>query len=136
MDRLHCSPGRNVGRDPARAFRRSVQNVRVDDPRSQMMKRTRERLLHLHRNWSGGVIWKSVVLSVAECELGLQEEIVWRHSAAGNGLCNSLADRGLIVMLALVRGVDAAKALPQSQLSQALSVALLPGCAVEQARNS
>ena len=77
-----------------------------------------------------------MVLPPAEGELGLQEQLVSRHQTAADRSPNSAADRRLVVMSALVGGVDASKSLPEGQRGQTLGVVLLPGGAIEEAGHS
>ena len=74
-----------------------------------------------------------MILPRAERELGLQEQLI-----AGNDLRlqrdrNHLPDRSFVVVLALVRRVDTAKALAQCKLGEALRVVFLPRGSIQEA---
>ena len=101
-----------------------------------MLERTGERLLDLDGDGGVGVVGQAVILPAPEGELGLQEQVVPRHQAAPDRRRDGLADRRLVVMAALVGGIDAAKALLQGQLGQALRLVLLPGGPVQEAGHS
>ena len=74
-----------------------------------------------------------MVLPRSKGELGLQEQIIPGHQAAPDRRRDGLTDRRLVVVAALVGGVDAAKALSQGELGQALGLVLLPGGPVQEA---
>ena len=93
-------------------------------------------MLDLNRDGSTGVIRQAVILPPLEGELGLQKQVVPSYQAVGDGDRDGSADRGLIVMAALVGGIDAPEALPQGELGQALCLLLLPGGPVKEAGDS
>ena len=112
------------------ALRRAVQHeesMRVD---AEVLERARERLRDLRRDRRVRVVRQAVVLPVAERELGLQEQLVARHRR--RLAADRRADAGLVVVLALVRGVDAAEAGRRARRARALGRVLLPRGAVEE----
>jgi hypothetical protein len=74
-----------------------------------------------------------VVLALAEGELGLQEQVVAGHKAARDRGRDGLADGGLVVVAALVGGVDAPEASAEGQLGEAPRLLFLPGGPVQEA---
>ena len=100
-----------------------------------MRKRAGEGLLHLDRDRCIGLVGQAMILPFSKGELGLQEEVAACYQALGNGRGDAPPDSGLIIMPALIGGIDAAKALVQRQLGQPLGFLFLPGGAIEEARN-
>jgi hypothetical protein len=74
-----------------------------------------------------------LILSSAEGELGLQEEVVPGHQAVLDRNLDGLSDRGLDIVTALIGGVDAAEALAQSQFGELLRLFFLPGSSIQEA---
>ena len=111
MDGFHRPPGLPVGRGQAEPLRGAVQHVGVDDLGAQVLERAGERLLDLDARWARRDRRAGGDPAPPEGELGLQEQVVPRHQAARDRRRDGLADRGLVVVAALVGGVDAAEAL-------------------------
>src|SRR5437762_3249348 len=76
-----------------------------------------------------------MVLSTREGKLGLQEQLVPRNQTAIDGRSDCLTDRRLVVMPPLICRIDASEPLLQSELRETRRAVLLPGGAVEKARN-
>jgi hypothetical protein len=77
-----------------------------------------------------------VILPWLKRELGLQEQIVARHLAPGNRRRDGLANGRLVIMAALVGGIDTAKTLLERQLNERLRRLFFPGGAIEEAGRS
>ncbi len=77
-----------------------------------------------------------MILPLPESELGLKEQISPRQHAVLDRGRNGSTSGGLVVMTALVGGIDAPEALAQSEPGKALRLLLLPGCPVEEARQT
>src|SRR5262249_54528201 len=133
VDRLHRPPGLPVVRGEAVPPARAVEEVGVDDRGPQVLQRAGERLLDLPGDRGPGVVGQAVVLPRSEGELRLEEQVVAGRQAARDRVGDGLPDRGLVVMAALVGGVDAAEALAEGQLGQAPRLLLLPGGPVQEA---
>jgi hypothetical protein len=73
-----------------------------------------------------------MILPAAECELGLQEQLIPNHQTAGDGHRDRSPDRCFVVMAPLVGGVDASESLLQRKLGKTLSPFLLPGGPIEE----
>ena len=72
-----------------------------------------------------------MVLSALVGEFRLQKKIGAGHDAGAIGRGQTLADSGFEVMLALVGGVDGAKAHAQGEFGESRGAVFLPGSAVE-----
>src|SRR5207237_8646032 len=107
----------------------------IDDRGAQVRERAGERLLDLGGDRGRGVVGQAVVLARPESEFRLQEQLV-AGQPAGDRRRDRPADGGLVVVAALVGGVDAAEALAQGQLGQALRLVLFPGRPVQEARHA
>src|SRR5262245_1842350 len=94
-----------------------------------MLERFRERLRNLNADRCAGIERQSMVLAVDERELRLQEQLFARDAARRD----ARADAGLEVVLALIRGVDAAKSRGERVAHAAFGVVLFPRGAVEPA---
>src|SRR5262245_12976521 len=73
-----------------------------------------------------------MILAGPEGELGLQEQLVTTDDPRPQCRLNRLTDGRLVVMSALVGGVDPAEPMAQGLLGQRLGVGLLPGSPVDQ----
>lgn len=67
----------------------------------------------MNRNGSMRVVGQTMILPLPEGELGLQEKVLPGQQAALDRGRDGPTDRGLVVMAALVGGIDAPEALPQ-----------------------
>ena len=76
-----------------------------------------------------------MVLSFPEGELGLQEEVIPAHQSALHCRQDRLANRSLVIVTALVSGVDPPKSRPQSGFDQLLCPILFPRRPVQEAGN-
>src|SRR6516225_2423737 len=99
-----------------------------------MLKRAGKRLLDLSCDGSIRVVGQAVILTSQERELGLEEKIFPGNQATNYRGRNSVADCGLLVMAALVRGIDAAEALLQREFCKAAGLTFLPGGPVQETR--
>src|SRR6186713_383882 len=97
-----------------------------------MLQRTGKRLLDLRRNWSHRVIGEAMILAVLKGVLGLQEEILPLDQAALDSSRDSLTDRCFVVVLPLIGGIDAAKALFEGKFHERLGAVLLPSRSVQE----
>jgi hypothetical protein len=77
-----------------------------------------------------------VILPFLERELGLQEQVVPGQQAALDRGRDGPTNCGLIVMSALVGGIDTPEALPKGEVGQPLRLLLLPGGPVQEGRHS
>jgi hypothetical protein len=68
-----------------------------------------------------------MIMSAPESELGLQEQIFAGQQATLNRRQNCLADRRLVVVPALIGGIDASKSLFEGEFREALRIVLFPG---------
>jgi hypothetical protein len=73
-----------------------------------------------------------VILTVAERELRLEEEIVACNRILVQDGGNGPADRSFVIMLPLVGGVDPPKSFPQCEQCQPLRLVLLPRGSIEE----
>src|SRR5207244_11899978 len=79
---------------------------------------------------------KAGVLSIDVGELGLEEDVLAVKMAGGEGVSQCLADRGFVVVAALVGGVDAAKAGADGHAGEEGGIVFLPRRAVEEGRDA
>src|SRR5439155_181167 len=77
-----------------------------------------ERLFDLRGDRCLRIVRQSVILPLAEGELGLQEEIISGDKPAGDRRRDGLPDRRLVIVPPLVSGVDAAKYLLEGEFGQ------------------
>ena len=133
LDRLHRPPRCPVIRAQALVALRPVQHVRIEEIASEVLQGIGARLLDLRRDGGGCVVRQAVVLPRAERKLGLEEEILPGHKTASDRHRDGPSDSRLVVMLALVGGVDPAKAPRERERRQALRLVFLPGRAVQEA---
>ncbi len=96
-----------------------------------MRLRGGEGLPHLLADRRLRIVGQPLVLPPDVGELGLQEEIVPRHQTFRHRVRDSRAHTRLVIVFALVGGVDAAKPLPDRQKRQPPSLVFLPGGAIE-----
>ena len=75
-----------------------------------------------------------MVLARLVGELRLEEELAARYDAGAVGGRETLADTGLVVVAALVRGVDTPEAGAERELGQGRGPVFLPGGAIEEVR--
>src|SRR5262245_54429977 len=101
-----------------------------------MFEGARHRLDDLGRQVSGRIVGQPVILPVAIGELRLQEEVGSRDDTIAIGGGERLAHAGLVVVSALVGGINRAKARAERELRQRLGALLLPGGAVEKVRRA
>jgi hypothetical protein len=87
----------------------------------------------LESDWGVRIVGQTVVLALAESELGLKEQIISSYQAALDRRRDGPPDCRFVVMAALVGGIDASKALLQSEFSQALGLVLFPGGSIQEA---
>jgi hypothetical protein len=113
-----------------------VQHVRVEVVRPEVLERARERLRNLVTDARLAIVGQPVILPVDEGELGLEKEALAAELAARERLLHGRADAGLVVVLALVGGVDADEAGGERERRQLLRPLLLPRGAVEEARRA
>ncbi len=135
VERFHGGPDREVGHVEPDAARGPVQHVGVDALHAQMLQRAGEGLAHLGRVVRAGVIGQPVILAAHRRELGLDEELVARHEAVGDGGLDGRAHPRLVVVAPLIGGVDATEARLQREPRQPRRLQLLPGRAVDEARH-
>ena len=135
MDGFHRPPGLPVGPSQTDLLGGAVEDIGIDHRGAQMLERAGERLLDLNRDGGVSIVGQAVILATPEGELGLQEQILPDHQAARGRCGEGLPDGSFVVMAALVGGIDAPKALLQSELGQALALrlVLLPGGPVQEA---
>jgi len=125
---LHRAPGLAVIASQAIALRRAVQHVAIEPRHAEVLERARVRLHDLISDRRLRVVGKPMVLPVAERELGLDEQLVARDSGASDRVADTLLE----VVLALVGGVDRAKARCERGDHAVLGSVFLPGRAVDQ----
>src|SRR5262249_15764716 len=106
----HRFPGLGVGWCPTVGGNRSVKHVAVDVIGPQMLERPCHGLRNLDRIACRRIVREAMVLSRLVGKLGLQEQLLARNHTSA--ICGSkcLPYTGLIIVLSLVGGVDAAKA--------------------------
>src|SRR5258707_15866774 len=80
------------------------------------------------------MVGQAVVLSALVSEFCLQEEILAGHDAGAIGRGESFTDSGFEVMLALVGGVDGAKACTDREFDRGRGAVSFPGGAEEKFR--
>jgi hypothetical protein len=81
---------------------------------------------------SGRIVGKPMVLPIAIGELGLEKKFVAADAAPGDGLGESIAHGRFEIVLALVGGVERAKAGAQRKRDQLRGAVFLPGSAVNE----
>lgn len=84
VDDFHRTPGRPIVGGQTDALGRAVQQIRINDLGVQMFERAGERLFHLGRDGSRGIVRQALILTAPESELGLQEQIIADYPTSGD----------------------------------------------------
>ena len=86
-----------------------MENEAVDVVRAQMVERTCQRLPDLFGEWRARIIRQTMVLSTRVGEFGLNKEILTRDEPFVDRARDSGPGRGLVIVLPLIGGIDAAE---------------------------
>ncbi len=115
---------RSAGLSPSRELG-PWEHERIEVVGGKVLERASERLLHLLRDRSFGVVGQTLVLAVFERELTLYEQLAARDATSRDRSLNGLANRDFEVVFALIGRVDTAKSGFERERRQTLLCALL-----------
>ena len=69
---------------------------------------------------------QTTILPTPKCEFGLQEQIIPCHDSIGDYCGNRVAHRGLVIVAALIGGIDAPNTTVDRQLGKILRLIFFP----------
>src|SRR5579862_26377 len=115
VDGFHRAPRGPIVGSQTDALAGTVQHKGVNSVGAKMFQGTFERLLDLERDRGFGIVRQAMILAALKGEFGLKEKIVAHHQTARDDRGDGLADASFVVVLSLVGGIDAAKALLQRE---------------------
>src|SRR5437868_5108687 len=118
-----------IARREAIALRRAVQDEAVEVLELEVLERAGERLRDLLCDRRGGVIRQPVILAIQVGELALYEQLV-APDPGGQRSRDPAASARLVVVFALIRGVDPAEPAGQRAERERLGGLFFPRGAV------